>query len=320
MAEIDKHFTVALADDKTLKATPVDTFDDLLVKGALPDKYRPTLYDFIANEALQFYVAGEQGAVQAEDSFVLDAGSPIFGTVAEFMKWQPGTTAEPTPAPSKEGNSEGRLPSTGGAGGGFREAASETDLSPTLKAIRLYQQLLAFHQNDEDKTAFADVDLARLVFGSNKTTGENKNDRYKTALKRFSSEWADHELAAPKIAAKLNTEVTLTGKATAYTGAAIGGAKVKWRVVREVRFPVWCWWSHYIFHGRQSSQPSRMAMLTPQRMVRSRLRSTHCRIEAYQKRTNQFSSIKSTPMSPTRPAKRGRTGRRCGWSSRCRRR
>ena len=48
--------------------------------------------------------------------------------------------------------------------------------------------------------------------------------------------------------------------ATAYTGAAIDGAKVRWRVVRQVRYPVWwywrCWWmpprpqqSQEIAHG-----------------------------------------------------------------------
>ena len=68
------------------------------------------------------------------------------------------------------------------------------------------------------------------------------------------------ELAAPVEAAKLNGEVKLTGKATAYTGAAIDGAQVKWRVVRDVRYPVWwywrCWWmppqsnpSQEIAHG-----------------------------------------------------------------------
>ena len=68
------------------------------------------------------------------------------------------------------------------------------------------------------------------------------------------------ELASPVEAAKLNGEVKLTGKATAYTGAAIDGAQVKWRVVREVRYPIWwvwrCWWmppqpnlSQEIAHG-----------------------------------------------------------------------
>jgi len=52
------------------------------------------------------------------------------------------------------------------------------------------------------------------------------------------------ELDAPTEAAKLNTEVVVPGKATAYTGAAIGGAQIQWRVVRQVRFPPWCWWAY----------------------------------------------------------------------------
>ncbi len=50
------------------------------------------------------------------------------------------------------------------------------------------------------------------------------------------------KLTAPVEAAKLDAPVVVTGTATAYTGAAIGGAKVKWRVERGVQFPAWCWW------------------------------------------------------------------------------
>ena len=47
----------------------------------------------------------------------------------------------------------------------------------------------------------------------------------------------------------------MPGKATAYTGAAIDGAKVRYRVVREVRFPIWCWWGWRSFRpGREQSQ------------------------------------------------------------------
>jgi hypothetical protein len=67
-------------------------------------------------------------------------------------------------------------------------------------------------------------------------------------------------LEAPAEPARLAREVSLQGKATAYTGAAIDNAKVKWRVVRRVRFPDWwlwrCWWmppqpdrSQEIAHG-----------------------------------------------------------------------
>ena len=53
------------------------------------------------------------------------------------------------------------------------------------------------------------------------------------------------EVAAPEIAPKLGGEVVVKGTATAYTGAAIDGAKVQYRVVREVRYPIWwrtCYW------------------------------------------------------------------------------
>jgi uncharacterized protein YfaS (alpha-2-macroglobulin family) len=189
LAEIDKHFTAALADDKALKATTVSAYDALLVKGSMPDKYRPTMFDFIAHEALQFYTAGEQGGAQAEDEFVLEAGSPIFGTAAEFLKWQPGV---PSPQSSpRRGEEAVAVPSPQRG-----EGQGEGDSSPTLKAIRMYQQLLLFHQKDEDKTAFVDADLDRLIFGHNKATGEDKNSRYKAALKRFVDGWAGHEVSA----------------------------------------------------------------------------------------------------------------------------
>ncbi len=50
------------------------------------------------------------------------------------------------------------------------------------------------------------------------------------------------ELEAPKTAAKLNDKVQLQGTAAAYTGAAVDGAKVRYRVVRQVQFPPWWHW------------------------------------------------------------------------------
>lgn len=50
------------------------------------------------------------------------------------------------------------------------------------------------------------------------------------------------KLESPEEAAKLNSEVVVTGQAAAYTGANVSGANVQWRVVREVRFPPWWYW------------------------------------------------------------------------------
>lgn len=163
LAEIDQHFTLALAADEDLQAIPIDQWDDLLEKGSVPDSYRPTLYDFLAFEALSFYNSGEQAGALPQDTFEIMADSPIFAPVGEFLQWDPQT--------------------------------ADTD-SAKLKAIRLYQSLLTFHQDDFDETAFIDADLHRLTFGYNQALGPEKEDLYAAALERFVNQWPDHEIAA----------------------------------------------------------------------------------------------------------------------------
>ena len=86
-ARIDQQFQKALAAEKTLKATPIGAWDDLLPKGTMPDSYRPTLYDFIAHEALEFYTSGEQAAAKAEDAFKLSADTPALDSSDKFLAW-----------------------------------------------------------------------------------------------------------------------------------------------------------------------------------------------------------------------------------------
>lgn len=162
-AEIDARFTEALAARDQLRRIPIEDYDALLLKGGLPDRYRPTLYDFIAQEALGFHTSAEQAGARPEDAFEIAASDPIFAPVAEFLTWEPATT--------------------------------EID-APALKAIRLYQEVLRFHHDDTDKSALLDADLARLVWGSNMAFGEEKSERYEAALKRFADENADHEIAS----------------------------------------------------------------------------------------------------------------------------
>lgn len=161
--EIDKTFDKALANEKELKATPVEQYDILLEKGSIPDKFRPTLFDFLAFDALSFYTSAEQAGAKPEDAFELPADSPVFGSVDAFLKWTPKTT---------DANNK------------------------TVKAIKLYQQLLAFHKDDKDKSALLDTDLHRLRFGWNKAVGDKRNASYKAALEAFSKANDGHELFA----------------------------------------------------------------------------------------------------------------------------
>ena len=142
--EIDLHFTNALADGR-LKTIPTTDFAALLTKPTLPEKYRPTLYDVIAHEALGFYTAGEVAAAKPEDAFVVRASDPLLDPLDKFLAWVPETT--------------------------------DTE-SPQFKAVRLYQDVLRFHLDDADLSALNDTDILRLLHGKRIVTGDGTNERF----------------------------------------------------------------------------------------------------------------------------------------------
>ena len=160
---IDDQFQRALASEAVLKATPIADYDALLEKGSMPDTCRPTLWDFLVHNAIDFYSSAEQAGNQAEDAFVLQADSPIFGTTDEFLSWKIDST---------------------------------DDTSAAVKALHLHQALIAFHQKDADKDAFLDSDLLRIEYGGRAAAGEGKSSFYKAALKRYAETNTNHPFSA----------------------------------------------------------------------------------------------------------------------------
>jgi tetratricopeptide (TPR) repeat protein len=170
LAEIGKHFDAALVDSAALQATPIAQWDGLIEKGNLSDAYRPTLFDFLAYEALSFYQAGEQGAVKAEDEFELPASGPAFDDAGKFLGWHATFATKDFPA------------------------------SPILKALDLYGRLMRFHERDVHRFAFVDADLARLNYAVNVAVGDDKDARYEAALTRFIDANSEHEASARALA------------------------------------------------------------------------------------------------------------------------
>ena len=163
LAEIDAHFLMALADDQALKAIPIAAYNDLIERGNVPDAVRPTLYDFLVYEALSFYTAGEQGAYRPQDYFEIMVDSPVFAPRSQFVTWEPQTTQQD---------------------------------SPKLRAIGLYQDLLVFHEQDEDPSALMDADLNRLKFAYNMAIGPEKDQAYTAALEHYAGQWGGFESVA----------------------------------------------------------------------------------------------------------------------------
>jgi hypothetical protein len=154
-----------------LQQMPVAAWSAIIEKGKMADAYRPTVWDVIVRDAIEFSSSGERGLVAPEDAFELDAASPALGTPAEFCAWKPETEK------------------------GF----TDTD-SPLVDAVALYRDLIDFHRADQDRTAFLSADLDRILWASGAavSTGEPGDlaDRKAAALRGFIERAGDHETAA----------------------------------------------------------------------------------------------------------------------------
>jgi hypothetical protein len=211
-AEVAHQFALALESAAALQAIPIAHFNGLLAEGQLPDVYRPTLYDFLAHEALDFYLADDAVSARPEDAFVLAADGPILADLVDFLSWQPTTT--------------------------------DTN-SPRHKAVVLFQDLLRFHQTDPDPTALLDADLARLKMGGNLAVGPDRDRRYVEALDRFIDRHANHPLSAMAASlaanALLRSEQPDQAHARAKAGAARFGDSIGGRqcanIVAEIEEP-----------------------------------------------------------------------------------
>ncbi len=171
VTEIRERFAAALAAEAGLKQLPVGDWDMLIEPGTMGPAYRPTLWDVVVHDCIVFATTGERGLDEPEDAFELEASSPALGEPARFRDWK--LTAAGSPA-------------------------TDTD-SPLLAAISLYQQLLAFHADDNDRTAFLAADLDRLLWAGSAAVADAESqpkEALQAALRGFIERAGDHELAA----------------------------------------------------------------------------------------------------------------------------
>jgi hypothetical protein len=172
VAEIRARFAAAVGtpespERKALQALPVAEWDAIINKGSMPDAYRPTVWDVVARDALEFAASGERGLVAPEDAFEIDVESPALGTLEEFLAWQPE-----------------------------RDEAVTDKESPLVEAATLYRSLIEFHSRDADPSALLSADLDRILWASGAAVGEGLDDRKEEALRAFSERAGDHETAA----------------------------------------------------------------------------------------------------------------------------
>jgi hypothetical protein len=152
-------YQASLAEAAQEKRVQVNLFDPALIPGSTTEarRFRPSLYDFLAHRAIDFYKNEESELSRPLQGFSI--GSAFYLNEADlflnfFLK-------------------------------------TEDTLSFDFQAIRLLQELLGFHQDDSHPGAFIDVDLERLAFVHERLTIPNKDTLYLKALRQIANRYRD---------------------------------------------------------------------------------------------------------------------------------
>jgi len=152
-----KYFLQSLQSAELLKITPVDRYNTLIPKNTKPDNLRPTLYDFLANRAIDFFINNTVSLTRPADVFVLN-NEMYFADAQTFANLQ---------------------------------INSNDTLSLHFHAIRIFQELLKFRLNDvtQNSEAFIDVELRRLMFVHANSIHPKADSLYMAALKNLESKY-----------------------------------------------------------------------------------------------------------------------------------
>jgi uncharacterized protein YfaS (alpha-2-macroglobulin family) len=151
---IISHYEASLANAGLLQQTKLDAYDAIIIKGN-QRKLRPTLYDLLAHKALDYYKTGEIEITKPSYEFLLNDQSNL-ADAKTFIRY---------------------------------DYESKDTSSSVLATIKLYQVLVVFHANDNDKAALVDADLERIVYAHSNSVNEGKEQLYKEALEHIYSQY-----------------------------------------------------------------------------------------------------------------------------------
>lgn len=156
-------FERSLHNPEKLIDTPVGDLDEILIQEPLNRKYKPTLYDLLASEALDYFQNSSNfPAVRPEDEYAFTT-SDLYGATEEFQQLK------------------------------FPQAAQHTS---EVYVLKIYQQLEKLHSTEQDPTALVYAQLQRLEYVNSQFRGSENWNKYMEALNRLSNKY-ENSLAAP---------------------------------------------------------------------------------------------------------------------------
>ena len=153
------HYLLSIAAIDELKRTPINTFEDIIIKKDSSEKYRPFLYDFVSHRALTFFMNEEPSLTKPIYAFVLK-NEKYFASAEQFT-----------------------------------ELSIENKDSLSLKyyALKTLQGLTKTHLNDNNINALVEVELLRLSFVKNNSVLTDADSLYYESLIQLQQKFIKHE-------------------------------------------------------------------------------------------------------------------------------
>ncbi|MEN3322836.1 MG2 domain-containing protein [Mariniflexile soesokkakense] len=159
--EIHLHYKNSLQNGLMLKLEPLSNYDAILIIQKNSKIYRPTLFDFLTHEALDFYKTNETHITKPAYKFEID--NPTFSSDAFTFS--------------------------------NIKLKSNDSTSLQLNALKIYQDLIQFHIKDKEPFALTDVNIERLKFVNQHATFSDKETLLLEALKTESDKLKEHEVS-----------------------------------------------------------------------------------------------------------------------------
>jgi uncharacterized protein YfaS (alpha-2-macroglobulin family) len=158
-SEIHLHFQKSLENEVLSQKTDLNGFNDILELQKDSKIFRPTLFDFLAHNALDFYKTSETSITNPVYKFEISEEKYL----ANFKE--------------------------------FSSIKLETkdSLSLQFQTLKIYQKLAAFHQKENNSNAFIAVELERLEFVKENATFSEKETGYLNSLINLKNEFKTSE-------------------------------------------------------------------------------------------------------------------------------
>lgn len=163
--KVSYYYRASLKNSNNLQKILVHDFKAIIQEGQNSKLYRPTLFDFLAHKAIDFFASEDASITKPLDEWVMD-NPDLLASAKTFIS----------------------IP-----------LYSNDSLSFHYQATKILQQLISFHLSKVDPEPLVDADLKRLEFIHRTINYADKDSLYLNTLKSIEQEYTGHHVAAAVI-------------------------------------------------------------------------------------------------------------------------